>query len=1180
MKRLIYITLIYAIGCSSAYCQSSLSDSLFAIGFDLYNAGKYKEALPAFEQLLSIDSIIYRKTRPQKIVYSGMWLGHTLYKLGREEDAQNNEYTRLYYKATPIDHRCMFIPDSLSNEARRYVEVGYYEKAIELYSMRKHYVDSIINPNHIWAVNSNLIIAQTYQKIINRDLSTTTKIDQNKMIAQIADSLFDEYLNGVKNYYSESSEEFLYYVLSSGDFYKNSCYLDSKRWIDRMKYANSICRKYGKKEEEIESILQLAIAEKIYAQYYDGEYITMCFDQQKRNYRLSYVDSIYNHSLTLFNEFLKKSNKNISVSRYVNVLAIIEDIYWRRPNVDEKISHSFLKTMNDAMFYDLHDSLDSKTHMIVEDINQNGIAQIVGSVLSEDSMGETENRWHDKAREICQQRIDILTKHDSLYESLYWALDAMQDYYKYDNDYKNALQFALKKHNLANRRGMELQYHVGFSEIARIYEKLEEFEKAIKYEMQYLQISNNRYKNQDEGGRRAAIKRIIDYSFELLKKNKEVTNLVWIDKAFSILNENENLFNDDSEKISLHDLIATDMIDCRSYYPYWKEAIKHHELCFNLCKELGLEKINYARSVAKCYNILGDFNNYIAWEVIIFNLLQDRELRNFLYADKSLREYVWGSDIEDFMDFVRIAYYNPSLETAELAFNVALFVKGLLLNSDVALKEALNDKVKNDSTTKEIYNRWIKNDSEGSINEERNLLLTLKDLQYNQHLKVGYDDVMSKLGKNDIAIEFLKVNYKIFMRDSVAYMAIISKNKEGYPKIVPLFKQLDLPNNSINLYQSNILTDLIWKPLEIELENIKNIYFSPDGELFNISIESLPHWNQPCLMSDKWNMYRLSSTRQLVSPHKESLKHASVFGGIQYDANEDVLLSDSRRYSNGKRSFVDGSTDVAHFINLRGGAAYLPATKAEAEEVKRSLENKLIKTYVLFDTQATEGAFKNLSGRKTNILHIATHGFYWSESETKFRNDLKFLMVDSNVQENSVEDKALTRSGLLLAGANNALMGKRLPEGVDDGILTAKEISQLDLRGLDLVVLSACQTGLGEIKGDGVFGLQRGFKKAGANSLLMSLWKVDDEATRLLMTQFYKNLTSGMSKYESLKQAQKYVREYEVEVEVKSDARPSVSAHAKEQAQQNASREKTYKKAKKYQAPYYWAAFILLDAIN
>lgn len=99
-------------------------------------------------------------------------------------------------------------------------------------------------------------------------------------------------------------------------------------------------------------------------------------------------------------------------------------------------------------------------------------------------------------------------------------------------------------------------------------------------------------------------------------------------------------------------------------------------------------------------------------------------------------------------------------------------------------------------------------------------------------------------------------------------------------------------------------------------------------------------------------------------------------------------------------------------------------------------------------------------------------------------------------------------------------MGRRLPYGIDDGILTAKEISELDLRGLDLVVLSACQTGLGEITGDGVFGLQRGFKKAGAKTLMMSLWKVDDKATQLLMSRFYSNLITGKSKIESLRDAQ------------------------------------------------------------
>ena len=106
----------------------------------------------------------------------------------------------------------------------------------------------------------------------------------------------------------------------------------------------------------------------------------------------------------------------------------------------------------------------------------------------------------------------------------------------------------------------------------------------------------------------------------------------------------------------------------------------------------------------------------------------------------------------------------------------------------------------------------------------------------------------------------------------------------------------------------------------------------------------------------------------------------------------------------------------------------------------------------------------------------------------------------------------------------------------------------MDLRGLDLVVLSACQTGLGDIsQGEGVFGLQRGFKKAGANSILMSLWEVNDEATQILMTQFYKNFVSGQSKRQSLQSAQRYLREYS---------------------------------AGKYNKPKYWAAFILLDGIN
>ena len=139
----------------------------------------------------------------------------------------------------------------------------------------------------------------------------------------------------------------------------------------------------------------------------------------------------------------------------------------------------------------------------------------------------------------------------------------------------------------------------------------------------------------------------------------------------------------------------------------------------------------------------------------------------------------------------------------------------------------------------------------------------------------------------------------------------------------------------------------------------------------------------------------------------------------------------------------------------------------------------------------------------------------------------------------------MSRSGLIFAGADNKWFGDELPQGVDDGFLTSLEISALDFHKTELVVLSACETGKGSIEGDGVFGLQRGFKMAGVKSIIMSLWKVDDDATSRLMIEFYNNwITEGMSKHDALKQAKKTIRA---------------------------------NTAKGWDNPFYWAGFILLD---
>lgn len=191
----------------------------------------------------------------------------------------------------------------------------------------------------------------------------------------------------------------------------------------------------------------------------------------------------------------------------------------------------------------------------------------------------------------------------------------------------------------------------------------------------------------------------------------------------------------------------------------------------------------------------------------------------------------------------------------------------------------------------------------------------------------------------------------------------------------------------------------------------------------------------------------------------------------------------------------------------RGALNYLPGTKTEVENIISTLKkNKKVKTKLYEGSQANEESFKALSGKDISILHIATHGF--------------FLPTDEKMSG----DKSLVRSGLLLSGANYAWQNLQVPEGVEDGILRAKEISFMDLRKTDLVVLSACQTALGEITGEGVFGLQRGFKKAGVRTIIMSLWPVDDNATLLMMTEFYANLTKGMSKREAFLSAQNKVK--------------------------------------------------------
>lgn len=349
------------------------------------------------------------------------------------------------------------------------------------------------------------------------------------------------------------------------------------------------------------------------------------------------------------------------------------------------------------------------------------------------------------------------------------------------------------------------------------------------------------------------------------------------------------------------------------------------------------------------------------------------------------------------------------------------------------------------------------------------------------------------------------------------YAAIVLLPNDSTPHFIPLFEEKQLQSllrscskqvntaAAINkLYREDFLYGLIWNPIEKYLTGVHRVYYAPSGLLHRIAFQALRDESSHLLI-DKYQLNQVLSTRLVALPVQVAKKPASaaIWGNIQYGLQTEAIASRGFETSFNE---MDNTASSFNFYawdtrESRGKEwKSLAGTGLEINNITKELMQAGAATAIDSGTVATEEAFKALDGRSSQVLHLATHGFFLPVPQNRPDNSL-----DAGNNAFTTQQNPMFRSGLVLAGGNYAWKGGAAIPGKEDGILTAYEIAQMDLSNTDLAVLSACETALGDLHGnEGVIGLQRAFKMAGVKQLIVTLWRVPDKETSELMTIFYR----------------------------------------------------------------------------
>ena len=583
-------------------------------------------------------------------------------------------------------------------------------------------------------------------------------------------------------------------------------------------------------------------------------------------------------------------------------------------------------------------------------------------------------------------------------------------------------------------------------------------------------------------------------------------------------------------------------------------------------KTLGLHHPDYHLSLdnlADIYWDAGEWGQVLQQRQEQFDLERDYIAESSVGLSREQRRLFWEGQNDLVLELLELADLDLDLDgPVGLGYDGILFGKGLLLDSDRELQEAVNQSgdtlaVQWLEELRAARQMVVRLDGELGADPaerefhraqaeqlEKKLGRKVKGFAaFQKRPELGWQDVQAKLGPEEVAVEFGQ--YWSSTEEAFQYVALVVNGDGELPKVRRLCTSAELAlawdalegddlTRAINTDLARSY-ELLWAPLESTLDSGQTVYYSGSGILSQLPFHAMYRTNaegQRSYVMDRYDLRPLSTTRLVAEGRHVDADAVNgpllSLGGVDYNDIPD----DQPFVPVSREAAVEFERMRSQMKGARGMSDFLPfgplvGTLREVQGINQKWRDAGMQVDQLGGSAASEHALKaRLEEEVPAVLHIATHGFAFPDPFEE--EDLGAFDQPEFRTYFRVGEDPLGRVGLILAGGNQSWVGRSdtmLAATGEDGILTAAEIADMDLRGMDLVVLSACETGLGELDGmEGTMGLFRAFKLAGVENVVQSFWSVPDKETQELMAAFYSRLTAGEDPQSAFSGAQKAMR--------------------------------------------------------